>query len=69
MMANHNMNYELQAPIFTGEEYIFWQVKVTHFLITKGIWNCIIYEYEEPKDWSSLAEEKGRSNTKITYPY
>lgn len=48
------MNYELKTPIFIGKEYILYQVEMMHFLITKGIWNCINYEYEEEKDWISL---------------
>jgi len=56
MMAN----YELQAPIFAREEYSYWQVKMRHFLIAKGLWDCIIAEYEELEDWSSLVYEERR---------
>lgn len=53
-------NYDLQAPIFVGEEYSSWKVKMRHFLIAKGLWDCIIVEYEEPEYWSSLVDEERR---------
>ncbi|XP_021758678.1 uncharacterized protein LOC110723641 [Chenopodium quinoa] len=53
-MANNNVSFPI--PIFGGESYDFWKIKMKTMLRSYGLWSYADKGYNEPEDESSLSD-------------
>lgn len=54
-------------PIFGGENYEFWKIKMRTLLIAQGLWSIVEGGYTEPPDESQLTNaEKEMLNSNRT---
>ncbi|XP_038681362.1 uncharacterized protein LOC119982192 isoform X2 [Tripterygium wilfordii] len=54
-------------PVFNGQDYPTWMVKMRTFLMSEGLWHIVVHGYKEPIDDSTLdaAEKKVLDSTRI----
>ncbi|XP_059650473.1 uncharacterized protein LOC132296279 [Cornus florida] len=57
MATTDNQNqgaYQLALPIFYGENYDFWYVKMKTIFLSYDLWDYVADEYDEPEDTTTL---------------
>lgn len=54
-MTTLNLSHSI-VPIFNGENYVFWSIKMKKMLISQVLWDLVENEYSEMR--SSKAVEK-----------
>ena len=53
-MATTNQTSSIPVPIFTGENYDFWSVKMKTFFRSQDLWDIIEDGFTIPEDTSTL---------------
>ncbi|KAM1049070.1 hypothetical protein ACFX2C_028210 [Malus domestica] len=48
-------NVELRAPVFNGENYEFWRIRMTTILKSYGLWELVENGFEPPNPKSEKA--------------
>jgi hypothetical protein len=49
-MAQNNNSVQYQIPLFCGENYEYWNVKMRTLLISQDLWMLVSVGYTEPAD-------------------
>jgi len=52
-MATTNQTSSISIPIFTGENYDFWSVKMKTFFHSQDLWDIIEEGFTIPEDTST----------------
>ena len=55
-MANNIANFPI--PLFRGENYDFWKIKIKTLLRSHGLWKYVDEGYQEYKDKSSMSDSQ-----------
>ena len=54
MASSSNQSQQTPCPVFNGENYDFWCVKMKTQLISDGLWEYVEEGFEEPQDDETL---------------
>jgi hypothetical protein len=57
--TSNNVNWSnVQVPIFSGENYDFWSIKMKTLFVSIYLWEMVESGYEIPESTSSLTNAK-----------
>ena len=57
-MASNSDSQSSLIPIFDGDDYDYWKIKIRTVLRAEGLWNIVEKGFAEPEDEADLSEEE-----------
>ncbi|WOH12088.1 hypothetical protein DCAR_0831587 [Daucus carota subsp. sativus] len=55
-MASNSDSQSSLIPIFDGDDYDYWKIKIRTVLRAEGLWNIVEKGFAEPEDEADLSE-------------
>ena len=59
-MANTNSSVS-HVPVFDGENYDFWCVKMKTFFISQDLWDLVELGFTEPESTANISEAEAKA--------
>ena len=57
-MANLLSNNQIPIPIFNGDNYDYWAIKMRTFFMSQGLWEIVESGFNNPANLSKLTPEE-----------